>query len=138
MTPANISTSWPVSTITASITKCFLLSRDAARSQASTNQKLAAASRKGKKQKQCLHRKQRNSRTKDEETGEEVERVAIVGFEPVPVFDIAQTEGEEIERGMTTKAEISLDHVLKAAQTLSTIVEFRPMEFFNRRLCFFK
>ncbi|MEW5832350.1 MAG: ArdC-like ssDNA-binding domain-containing protein [Campylobacterota bacterium] len=90
---------------------------------------LGRSVKKGEKAKTILAPQTKKFKDKDEETGEEVERIAIVGFRPVPVFDIAQTEGEEIERGMTTKAEISLDHVLKAAQTLGTIVEFRPMQF---------
>lgn len=90
---------------------------------------LDRAVKKGEKAKMILAPQTKKFKDTDSETGEEVERVAVIGFRPVPVFDIAQTEGEEIERGMTTKAEISLDHVLKAAQKLGAIVAFSPMEF---------
>lgn len=82
---------------------------------------------KGEKAKMILAPQTRKFIEKDE-SGQEVEKVAIIGYRFVPVFDIAQTEGKEIERGLTTKAEISLDHVLKAAKALGTVVEFKALE----------
>lgn len=83
--------------------------------------------KKGEKAKMILAPQTRKFTEQDEE-GKDVEKVAIIGFRNVPVFDISQTEGADVERGLTTKAEINLDHVLKAAQALGTTVEFKPFE----------
>lgn len=83
--------------------------------------------KKGEKAKTILAPTSRKIKTTDE-AGEEIETYQITGFKMVPVFDISQTEGDDIKRGMTTKSEISINHVLKSAQSLGTIVEKKPLE----------
>ncbi len=60
--------------------------------------------------------------------GEEEEVKGLKGFFSVPVFDIAQTEGKEIERGMTEKTDISFEEVKKFAKGLGCNMEFKPLE----------
>jgi antirestriction protein ArdC len=84
--------------------------------------------KKGEKAKMILAPTSRKIKTTDEESGEEIETYQIIGYKMVPVFDISQTDGDEVKRGMTTKSEISFDHVLQSAQSLGTIVEKKPLE----------
>ncbi|HEC64605.1 MAG TPA: ImmA/IrrE family metallo-endopeptidase [bacterium] len=60
--------------------------------------------------------------------GEEEEVKGLKGFFSVPVFDIAQTAGKEIERGMTEKANISFEEVRKFVKELGCSMGFRPLE----------
>jgi antirestriction protein ArdC len=83
--------------------------------------------KKGEKAKTILAPQTRTIVEKDE-AGKEVEKTIIVGFRPVPVFDITQTEGEGISRGMTTKAELPLDQAIKTAIALGAEVGFEPLE----------
>lgn len=67
-------------------------------------------------------------REENEETGEDEIGEVITGFVSVPVFDIADTEGEEIKRKMTTKSDIELDTLLKVAENLGYKVSFKALE----------
>lgn len=60
--------------------------------------------------------------------GKEEEVKGLKGFFSVPVFDIAQTEGKEIERGMTEKTDISFEEVRRFAKELGCSIEFKPLE----------
>jgi len=46
----------------------------------------------------------------------------------VPVFDIADTEGEEIERNLTTRSKIGFPETKKAAEKLGFTVRMEPLE----------
>lgn len=65
----------------------------------------------------------------DKETGEikKVKKEFVKGFKDTYVFDISQTEGKEIERGMTTKSELKLETAIKATQKLNFTVHHRAM-----------
>lgn len=84
--------------------------------------------KKGEKAKTILAPTSRKIKTTDEETGEEIETYQVTGYKMVSVFDISQTDGNEIKRGMTTKSQISIDHVLKSAQSFGVIVDKKPLE----------
>lgn len=60
--------------------------------------------------------------------GEEEEVKGLRGFFSVPVFDIAQTEGKEIERGMTENTDISFEEVREFAKELGCSIELKPLE----------
>ena len=51
-----------------------------------------------------------------------------VSFFPVTVFDISDTEGEDIPEIMTPKSDIGIELVLNAAKELGFNVEMRPLE----------
>ena len=65
---------------------------------------------------------------KDEEGEEEEQEVRKLYFRSVPVFDISDTEGEEIKRGLTTSSEINLSKVKETAGRLGFIVKLKPLE----------
>lgn len=64
----------------------------------------------------------------EKEDEEEKEEKVISGFFSVPVFDISQTEGEEISGGMTEKADISFGQVKDFAEAEGFRIEFKPLE----------
>ncbi|MEI7579145.1 MAG: ArdC-like ssDNA-binding domain-containing protein [bacterium] len=64
----------------------------------------------------------------NKETNKEEEKQVITSFKSVPVFDISQTEGEEVKKNMTTKANIELETLLKTAQKLGYIVSKKALE----------
>jgi antirestriction protein ArdC len=65
--------------------------------------------------------------TKKTESGEDKKEQFLSGFIAVPVFDIAQTEGQAIEKGMTTgiKTDFSID---KMAEYFKLSVRYTPLE----------
>ena len=61
--------------------------------------------------------------------GEEKEDVKVLhGFFSVPVFDIGQTEGEPIKRGLTTGSDIDFEELRKATEKAGWTVVFKPLE----------
>jgi len=66
----------------------------------------------------------------ENEEGEE-EEVRKLYFRSVPVFDISDTEGEEIERGLTTRSRVSFPEVREAAGKLGFSVKLKPLEIIN-------
>ncbi len=50
------------------------------------------------------------------------------GFFSVPVFDIGQTEGEPIKRGLTTGSDIAFEELRKATEKAGWTVVFKPLE----------
>lgn len=62
-----------------------------------------------------------------EDKEEETEKV-ISGFFSVPVFDIAQTEGKEIDRNMTTYSPVSLTNLKAFAKCQGFSVKLQPLE----------
>jgi antirestriction protein ArdC len=91
-------------------------------------QELNRQVKKGEKAKMILAPKIQKYKKEDLETGEEKELTVLKGFISVPVFDIAQTEGEEIEKNFTTSSNLEFDAVMAAAQKLNCSVEFKPLE----------
>jgi len=65
---------------------------------------------------------------KNEEGQEEEEEVRKLYFRSVPVFDISDTEGEEIERGLTTRSRVSFPEAKEAAEKLGLSVTLKPLE----------
>ena len=65
---------------------------------------------------------------KNEQTGEEEEKKIVKGFVSVPVFDISQTNGKEIEKNMTTKADLKIDLLLNIAEKLGYTVSYKALE----------
>jgi len=64
-----------------------------------------------------------------EKDGEEKkERKILHGFFSVPVFDIGQTEGEPIKRGLTTGSDIDFEELRKATEKAGWTVVFKPLE----------
>lgn len=51
----------------------------------------------------------------------------VLYFKDVPVFDISQTEGEPIAKGMTTQSDITLNPLLETASRLGYTVDNKPM-----------
>ena len=65
----------------------------------------------------------------EKEEGEEKEDVKVLhGFFSVPVFDIGQTEGEPIKRGLTTGSDIDFEELRKATEKAGWTVVFKPLE----------
>jgi len=64
----------------------------------------------------------------ENEEGKEEETKRLAGFFSVPVFDIADTEGEEIKRGMTTYSGITLNKVKEFAKGQGYVVKVEPLE----------
>lgn len=64
---------------------------------------------------------------KVEKEDEEEEKV-LTGFLSVPVFDISQTEGESIKRGVTTRSEIDFEQLRKGTEKAGWTVVFKPLE----------
>ena len=65
---------------------------------------------------------------KDEEGEKKEEEVKKLYFRSVPVFDISDTEGEEIERGLTTRSKVNFPEAKEAAEKLGFSVTLRPLE----------
>lgn len=65
---------------------------------------------------------------KEKEEDQEKQKEVLHGFFSVPVFDISQTEGEPIKRGMTTGSDIDFDELRKATEKAGWIVVFKPLE----------
>ncbi len=63
----------------------------------------------------------------ENDEGEE-EEVRKLYFRSVPVFDIADTEGEEVERGLTTSSKIGFPEAKEAARKLGFSVRLKPLE----------
>jgi len=63
----------------------------------------------------------------ENEEGEE-EEVRKLYFRSVPVFDISDTEGEEIERGLTTRSKVNFLEAKEAARKLGFTVRLKPLE----------
>ncbi len=63
-----------------------------------------------------------------EGTEEEKEKKIVKGFYSVPIFDIRDTEGKEIKRGITTKARLSFSQVKDFAEKSGFTVELSPMK----------
>ncbi|GAI53325.1 unnamed protein product, partial [marine sediment metagenome] len=63
----------------------------------------------------------------ENDEGEE-EEVRKLYFRSVPVFDIADTEGKEIERGLTTRSELNFSLVREAAGKLGFTVRLKPLQ----------
>ena len=59
--------------------------------------------------------------------GEEEEKL-LHGFFSLPVFDIGQTEGEPIKRGLTTGSDIAFEELRKATEKAGWTVVFKPLE----------
>ncbi len=59
---------------------------------------------------------------------EKKEKKLLHGFFSVPVFDIGQTEGEPIKRGITTGSDIDFDELRKATEKAGWTVHFKPLE----------
>ena len=62
-----------------------------------------------------------------EKEGEE-EKEVLHGFFSVPVFDIGQTKGEPIKRGMTTGSDIDFQELRKATEKAGWTIVFKPLE----------
>ena len=56
------------------------------------------------------------------------EFVRLVTYKSVPVFDIADTEGEEINKNMTTRADISLKRLKSVSRSLGYTVNTKALE----------
>jgi len=65
---------------------------------------------------------------KNEEGEEEEEEVRKLYFRSVPVFDISDTEGEEIERGLTTRSKVNFSEAKEAAEKLGFSIRMKPLE----------
>jgi len=65
---------------------------------------------------------------KDEEGEEEETEVRKLYFRSVPVFDIADTEGKEIERNLTTRSKVNFPEAKEAAGKLGFSVKLKPLE----------
>ena len=63
----------------------------------------------------------------ENEEGEE-EEIRKLYFRSVPVFDISDTEGEEIERGMTTRSKVNFPEAKEAAEKLGFTVSLKPLK----------
>jgi len=64
----------------------------------------------------------------EKEGEEEKEKKILHGFFSVPVFDIGQTEGEPIKRGITTGSDIDFEELRKATEKAGWTVLFKPLE----------
>ncbi len=62
--------------------------------------------------------------TKDEEKKPKV----LKGFFSVPVFDISQTEGKPVKRGVTTDSDMDFEELRKATEKAGWTVVFKPLE----------
>ncbi len=62
---------------------------------------------------------------RDEETGEQVERVVVVGFRGIPVFRLEDTEGELVDYPDYSPAE--LPPLLEVAERLGVPVRYSPV-----------
>ena len=67
-------------------------------------------------------------KVKTEKDQENEEEKVLRGFFSVPVFDISQTEGEPIKRGITTGSDIDFEELRKATEKAGWTVVFKPLE----------
>ena len=65
---------------------------------------------------------------KNEEGEEEEKEERKLYFRSVPVFDISDTEGKEIERGLTTRSKVNFSEAKEAAEKLGFSVKLKPLE----------
>lgn len=65
---------------------------------------------------------------KEKQDDQEKQKEVLHGFFSVPVFDIAQTEGEPVKRGMTIKSEINFEELRKATEKAGWTVVFKALE----------
>lgn len=65
---------------------------------------------------------------KNEQTGEDEEQKIVKGFVSVPVFDISQTKGKEIQKNMTTRADLKIDLLINVAENLGYTVSYKAFE----------
>ena len=65
---------------------------------------------------------------KIETEDEEKEPKILKGFFSVPVFDISQTEGEPVKRGITTDSDMDFEELRKATEKAGWTVVFKPLE----------
>ncbi|MBD3329525.1 ImmA/IrrE family metallo-endopeptidase [Candidatus Dojkabacteria bacterium] len=56
------------------------------------------------------------------------EYAKLISFKSVPVFDISDTEGDEIVKNMTTESDIELETIKKVADTLGYSVSYEALE----------
>ena len=59
---------------------------------------------------------------------EKKERKLLSGFFSVPVFDISQTEGEPVKRGITIGSDIGFEELRKTTEKAGWTVFFKPLE----------
>lgn len=64
----------------------------------------------------------------EKEGEEEKEKQILHGFFSVPVFDISQTHGKAIKRGLTTGSDIEFEELRKATEKAGWQVVFKPLE----------
>ena len=64
----------------------------------------------------------------ENEEKEEKDKQILHGFFSVPVFDIDQTEGDAIKRGLTTGSDIDFEELRKVAIKAGWPVVFKPLE----------
>ncbi len=65
---------------------------------------------------------------KEAEEQKKKELKLLSGFFSVPVFDISQTEGEPIKRGITIGSDIDFKELRKATEKAGWTVVFKPLE----------
>lgn len=65
---------------------------------------------------------------KEKEEDQEKQKEILHGFFSVPVFDISQTEGEPVKRGLTTSSDIDFEELRKATEKAGWIVVFKALE----------
>ena len=65
---------------------------------------------------------------KNEEGEEEEKEVRKLYFRSVPVFDISDTKGKEIERGLTTRSKVNFPEAKEAAEKLGFSIKLKPLE----------
>ncbi len=63
-----------------------------------------------------------------EKDQENEEKKVLHGFFSVPVFDISQTEGQPIKRGLTIGSDIDFEELRKATEKAGWTVVFKPLE----------
>ena len=64
----------------------------------------------------------------EKEEDQEKQKEVLHGFFSVPVFDIDQTEGEPVKRGMTTGSDIDFQELRKVTEKAGWTVVFKPLE----------
>jgi antirestriction protein ArdC len=65
---------------------------------------------------------------KIETEDEEKEPKVLKGFFSVPVFDISQTEGKPVKRGITTNSDVDFEELRSATEKAGWTVVFKPLE----------
>ena len=67
-------------------------------------------------------------KVKDEKDQKNEDLKLLSGFFSVPVFDIGQTEGEPVKRGITIGSDIDFEELRKATEKAGWTVVFKPLE----------